>query len=131
MSNNAVYTKQGVRNLDTKGWYKGQVEDSKETKEYAEPQSITDLIYTDTPELRQEILALWPAAELEGTWDEIHEGRLSVDLCARELDWLKWLIRSGWSNASLKFQMSLRSKDKFSIIEQAMDEECPGWRNKA
>ena len=143
-----VYTKQGVRNLDVmfSSKYREEkraAEDSKRRKreahqkelegQFGEVKDIHDLLYDDTQEMREEILSVWPDAELEGCWDMIHENRLEVDLKASELSWIKWLIRSGYASLSFLFQLYLQGNDKkqHTLIEMAVDQEAPGWRTKS
>jgi hypothetical protein len=142
-----VYTKQGVRNLDVmlsdkhREAVRAREEAERRRKEaeaqermgrFGEIVDIHDLLYDDNQELREEILSVWPEAQLNGTYDDIHENRLEVDLRTSELAWIKWLVRNGWAAISFRFQLYLQDndKEKHALLEMAMDQEAPGWRKK-
>jgi len=81
---------------------------------------ITDLIY-DRGAWRG-IKDAFPAAKLTDASDYIHEGRFSVDLEAELEDWYYWLIKTGWADCSLWFQLDLRGlkKERVEIVKRAL-----------
>jgi len=117
-------TKQGVRDLN--GDWKASQETivpapqrvEVEIDSDEEKQQIDDLLYDDTKELREEILALWPDAKLERDYDDIHEGRLGVCIPkATKRSWFSFLMRSGYASISFYFQLSLRTAATMPLIE--------------
>lgn len=94
---------------------------------------IHDLLYDDSKEIRDDILGRFPSARLEGSYDDIHESRISVYVRTTRLHWYRFLVQSGLAQISLTFQLSLRGgrDSEITLVEAAMDAERPGWRRQS
>lgn len=141
-----VYTKQGVRNLDVMFSDKHQeaVRRRKEGERLARESRrrereeafgkitvVHDLLYDDNTELREGILSVWPDAKFEPSYDGIHGRRLGVYLQTSELAWVKWLIRERWAGISFMLQFYIIEPDHMELVRLALDQERPGWRDRA
>jgi hypothetical protein len=133
-------TNQGVRNLNEPAWkktWKRELAAATTPKPPSKPvdpaalqdEPLCDLIYDRSQEINEEILALWPDAKLDPTYDWIHDWRTEVAIprCSR-MNWYKFLVRTGLGQISFSFQLALLQETE--LIEAAMDSEAPGWRNR-
>ena len=79
----------------------------------------SDLIYD--ARAAADVLRAYPNAVIEDASDYIHESRISVDLPedVPTIDWYVFLLKTGWANESLNFQLSLVSGDKHKVITKA------------
>ncbi len=93
--------------------------------------TISDLIYDDSKKIRKTITDRFPEAILDGDRDYIHGERVSVEVRTTYLTWYKFLISAGLAELSLTFQLALHTEKQIHLVEQAMDEEKPGWRDRA
>lgn len=129
-------TNQGVRDLDDPGW-RARLEPRREpTTPYVLPDEVTmgreivDLLYCVLEPVDKElILASWPDAKFEQTYDLVHEYRTEVRLpCCPCFDWYRFLVRSGLASLSLAFQFSMLEEQE--LIKCVLDLERPGWRER-
>ena len=94
---------------------------------------MRDLIYDDNQDLRDDLKKDWPKARFSPTYDDIHGNRLEIDVETDEFEWICWLVRTGWADISLMFQLYRMSPDEdlHNIVLKAMDKEIPGWRDRS
>jgi hypothetical protein len=122
-------TRQGVRDLDADAREEARKPIVPDPETFEDEEKIQkDLLYCDCEELREEILSAWPQAKLNSIWDNIHEGRLEVQLMSTQVDYFRWLIRSGWAELSFLFQFCMLDERNRHFVISALDGEKPGWR---
>ncbi len=121
-------TKQGVRNLNN--WKPAKPNERKVEKPV--PQDIeilSDLIYSDTERIREDISGRFPEATFEAEWDEIHGDRLSVrGIRASRLTYYKFLITHKIASLSLMFGVAMYQDQ--ATVEKALDDVEPLWRSR-
>lgn len=109
-----ILTRQGVRDLDAmmrRGPLPASIPLGPGTDvkaEWDEPTTVIDVLYDRCQELWEEIRSVWPDAKLRSADHWIKGERTSVEIsgCSRKT-WYKWLVRSGWAQLSLSFQLSM------------------------
>lgn len=82
---------------------------------------IYDLIYCPIVETK-ELLKIYPDAKIEDASDFVHDYRFSIQINDTEKNYLKNIIKIGLRDVSFNFQMSLRTKEKHSMLDEIIDE---------
>jgi len=65
---------------------------------------ISDLIYGGD-EYLDEIKGLFPTAKIEDASDEVHEGRISIDVEMEDEEYFRTIILNGFGEMSISAQM--------------------------
>jgi hypothetical protein len=93
-----------------------------------QPQMGADVLYDDNQEIRELIKSRFPNAELDPSYDCIHEHRLGVKVECSERDWLSFVIMEGLGSISLCCQIRILGSP--DVIGNLLDEIDPDWRKR-
>jgi len=88
-----------------------------------------DLIYGGN-EYKDELTKLFPSAKIEDASDEIHEGRISIDVDLDEEEYLRLVVLNGFLDLSLHatiFFMDTENKDIVEELAKKWRKEYPEY----